>query len=84
MSTSCASKLSEGLSIIFVLLSLLSSGVCLLWTFLFSFLLMEISLQAPDLRFQPNQCSINGDSEETCFKSILIKKLMPVVTVFQC
>lgn len=84
ISISCVSKLSEGSSIILVLLSLLSIGVHLLWSFPFSFLVMEISLQAPKLICKPNKCSINGDSEEIHFKSILIKKLMPIVTLFQC
>lgn len=78
------SKLSEGSNVTLVLFSLLSIGMHLLRSFLFSFLLMEISLQAPKLTCKSNQCLIKGDSEEICFISLLIKKLRPIDTVFQC
>lgn len=78
------SKLSEGPNVTLVLLSLVSNGVHLLWSFLLSFLLTEIILQAPKLICKLNQSSVNVDGEEICFKSILMKMLMPTDTVFQC
>lgn len=55
------SKISEGPNVILVPFFLFNIGVHLLWSFLFSFLLMEISLQAPKPTCKPKQCSLNGE-----------------------